>query len=118
MTRAEREGGPRGVDSGGRLPTPTATPPSAEVTSTITDSDVSGRCWQCGEPLIEERAQQLPTGCPCGCRTRLPWFDDPDCIRHQPTPPAVDYRDAADVRDLGLEAHDRAVCERCQAVGR
>lgn len=24
------------------------------------------------------------TGCPCGCRTRLPWLDDPDCVRHQP----------------------------------
>lgn len=23
-------------------------------------------------------------GCPCGCRTRLPWIDDPECVRHQP----------------------------------
>ena len=74
-------------------------------------------CSRCGEPLIEERAGPLPTGCPCGCRTRLPWIDDPDCIRHLPTPPAVDWP-AADVRDLGLEAHDRATCDRCQAVGR
>jgi hypothetical protein len=24
------------------------------------------------------------TGCPCGCRTRPPWLDDPACIRHRP----------------------------------
>lgn len=24
------------------------------------------------------------TGCPCGCLTKLPYFDDPDCIRHRP----------------------------------
>ena len=35
-------------------------------------------CSRCGEPLIEERAGPLPTGCPCGCRTRPPWIDDPD----------------------------------------
>jgi hypothetical protein len=26
------------------------------------------------------------TGCRCGCLTRLPWFDDPDCARHRPAP--------------------------------
>ena len=45
-----------------------------------------------GQPLFNH--QQSPnaggefshriTGCPCGCRTRLPWLDDPDCVRHQP----------------------------------
>jgi hypothetical protein len=25
-----------------------------------------------------------PSGCPCGCRTRLPWLDDPQCARHRP----------------------------------
>ena len=24
-------------------------------------------------------------GCPCGCTTWLPWYDDPECIRHQPS---------------------------------
>lgn len=23
------------------------------------------------------------TGCPCGCLTRLPWLDDPDCARRR-----------------------------------
>lgn len=23
-------------------------------------------------------------GCPCGCETRPPWIDDPDCVRHEP----------------------------------
>ena len=59
MTRAERENSPRGVNSGGRLPTPTATPPGAEVTSTITDSDVSGRCWRCGTPFAWTDAAAL-----------------------------------------------------------
>jgi hypothetical protein len=74
-------------------------------------------CWWCGELIegaVEERAADL--GCPCGCRTRLPWIDDPDCIRHKPTPPAADWP-AYDVRDLGLDPHDRATCGRCQAVG-
>lgn len=22
-------------------------------------------------------------GCPCGCLTRPPWLDDPNCIRHR-----------------------------------
>lgn len=26
------------------------------------------------------------TGCPCGCTTKLPWIDDPDCVRHLPLP--------------------------------
>jgi hypothetical protein len=25
-------------------------------------------------------------GCVCGCETRLPWYDDPACIRHRPLP--------------------------------
>lgn len=49
--------------------------------------------------------------------TKLPWIDDPDCVRHLPTPAP---REAAeyDVRDLGLDVHDRERCEPCQAVGR
>jgi hypothetical protein len=56
------------------------------------------------------------SGCPCGCRTRLPWIDDPDCIRHQPLPEAQDWPQAS-VTDLGLEPHDRENCDPCQAVG-
>jgi len=55
------------------------------------------------------------TGCPCGCSTRLPFSDDPDCIRHQPLPEAVTWT-AYDIHDLGLEPHDRRLCTRCQAV--
>jgi hypothetical protein len=32
------------------------------------------------EPSVPRRSP----GCPCGCRTRLPWIDDPECVRHQP----------------------------------
>lgn len=24
------------------------------------------------------------TGCPCGCMTKLPWYDDPECILNRP----------------------------------
>lgn len=24
------------------------------------------------------------TGCPCGCMTKLPWYDDPECIAKRP----------------------------------
>jgi hypothetical protein len=26
------------------------------------------------------------TGCPCGCMTKLPYFDDPDCVRNRTGP--------------------------------
>lgn len=26
------------------------------------------------------------TGCPCGCMTKLPYLDDPDCARHREGP--------------------------------
>jgi len=57
-----------------------------------------------------------PAGCPCGCRTRLPWLDDPDCIRNRPLPPARDWP-AIDVAVLGLAPHRREACDRCRAVG-
>ncbi len=76
-------------------------------------------------PQPESGAQQIsPTAtipvradvlalCPCGCRTRLPWVDDPDCIRHRPLPAVRDWPNY-DVRTLGLEPHDRRLCARCQ----
>lgn len=57
------------------------------------------------------------TGCPCGCLTKLPWFDDPDCVRHLPTPEPRDYG-GYDAAALGLATHDRERCEPCSAVGR
>jgi hypothetical protein len=42
------------------------------------------------------------TGCPCGCRTWLPWIDDPECLRHRPHT-ARGLADALDHLDeLGL----------------
>ncbi len=52
--------------------------------------------------------------CPCGCRTRLPWVDDPGCIRHRPL--RIIAWPAYDVEVLGLVPHDRATCPRCRAV--
>lgn len=49
--------------------------------------------------------------------TKLPWLDDPDCVRHLPIPPPRDY-DGYDVAVLGLAPHDRERCEPCQAAGR
>lgn len=42
------------------------------------------------------------TGCPCGCLTKLPWFDDPDCIRNRrpPPPPVPSLREILD--DIGM----------------
>ena len=54
-------------------------------------------------------------GCPCGCQTRPHDVDDPACIRRAPLR-VVDWP-AYDVVTLGLAPHDRATCERCQAVG-
>jgi hypothetical protein len=31
--------------------------------------------------------QPRQIGCACGCESRLPWVDDPECVRHWPTPP-------------------------------
>lgn len=55
------------------------------------------------------------TGCPCGCRTRLPWLDDPECIRHQPMPAPHNWH-RYDTQLLGLAAHYRERCPHCQAV--
>jgi hypothetical protein len=57
------------------------------------------------------------TGCPCGCMTRLPWLDDPGCIRHRPLPAARAWG-GYDVITLGLVPHPRETCGSCQAVGR
>lgn len=59
----------------------------------------------------------VDAGCPCGCRTRLPYADDPDCVRHLPVPKPRDWG-GYDVAVLGLVPHDRELCELCQAVGR
>ena len=82
MTRPDRappgrnaEGGPPA--KGNRLHMRTSPPPSAEATIHIV---ARGSVTTAGL-----------TGCPCGCRTKLPWIDDPDCIRHQPTGPARDF---------------------------
>ncbi len=57
------------------------------------------------------------TGCPCGCMTKLPWLDDPRCIRNQPVPAARAWG-GYDVITLGLVPHPRETCASCQAVGR
>ena len=54
-------------------------------------------------------------GCPCGCRTRLPWIDDPLCVRHRPLPRPVRWP-SYDIGTLGLADHDRRLCDRCQAA--
>lgn len=64
---------------------------------------------QAAAPAVEQR------GCPCGCLTKLPYFDDPDCIRHQPMPKPGD-RPFYDMHDLGLAPHDRATCEHCRGA--
>lgn len=33
---------------------------------------------------VASKVPRWSPGCPCGCRTRLPWVDDPECVRHQP----------------------------------
>lgn len=55
------------------------------------------------------------SGCPCGCRTQLPWFDDPDCVRHRPVPRPREQA-VYDVEVLGLVPHDRAACAQCRAA--
>jgi hypothetical protein len=60
-------------------------------------------------------AQRRRTGCPCGCRTWLPWIDDPDCARHRPLPPAREWG-GYDVVVLGLVPHPRETCAACQGV--
>ena len=62
------------------------------------------------------RVTRQLSGCPCGCRTRPPWGDDPDCVRHQPLPPVRDWPHY-DVITLGLVPHPRENCPACQAVG-
>jgi hypothetical protein len=60
-------------------------------------------------------AERYDIGCPCGCRTRLPWVDDPDCLRHRPLPEPVDWPHYT-TQTLGLQPHDRAACRTCQAA--
>jgi hypothetical protein len=49
--------------------------------------------------------------------TRLPYLDDPDCVRYLPVPAPREANDY-DVVVLGLVAHDRERCEPCKAAGR
>ena len=56
------------------------------------------------------------TGCACGCLTRLPYFDDPDCARHRPPPAGREWPDY-NVVTLGLVPHDRERCGACRVVG-
>jgi len=58
-----------------------------------------------------------PTGCPCGCMTKLPYFDDPDCVRHQPAPEPGAQVPPYDIQTLGLAPHDRSRCTLCRAAG-
>jgi len=68
-----------------------------------------------GYLAVADRSQRRG-GCPCGCRSRLPWLDDEDCIRHRPLPPAHDWP-FYDALTLGLVPHWRESCRQCQAVG-
>lgn len=56
------------------------------------------------------------TGCPCGCMTKLPYFDDPDCIRNRDMPPARMAAVAKSLRqladELAREARKRKKAER------
>jgi hypothetical protein len=47
--------------------------------------------------------------------TRLPYLDDPDCVRHLPVPAPREPANY-DVITLGLVPHDRDRCPACQAV--
>lgn len=64
--------------------------------------------------ITAARPWRRMTGCPCGCMTRLPWLDDPDCIRHRPLR-IIEYT-GYDVAGLGLVPHDRTACPHCRAV--
>ena len=55
-------------------------------------------------------------GCPCGCESRLPFVDDPDCVRRLPTPEPREWG-GYDVVTLGLAPHVRDNCVSCRAVG-
>lgn len=68
-----------------------------------------------GRLAVADRSPRL-SGCPCGCLTKLPYLDDPGCIRHRPLPEARDWP-GYDRSTLGLVSHDRATCPACQAVG-
>jgi len=49
-------------------------------------------------------------GCPCGCRTRLPYTDDEDCVRNQPVPEARRWG-GYDAVTLGMGcSHDGLHC--------
>lgn len=56
------------------------------------------------------------TGCPCGCMTRLPWVDDPDCARHLPIGPPREWG-AYDVVTLGLDHHSAGHTAQCREYG-
>lgn len=71
--------------------------------------------WKANEPSGQVSSDfGGARGCPCGCRSTR-WYDDAECIRNEPLPAARDWP-AIDVRDLGLEPHDRSHCGRCSAV--
>jgi hypothetical protein len=55
-------------------------------------------------------------GCPCGCESRPPYVDDPDCVRRLPTPEPAEWG-GYDVTTLGLAPHGRDRCAACMAVG-
>lgn len=52
------------------------------------------------------------TGCPCGCRSVPPYIDDPDCARHKPLGPVVEWG-TYDVTTLGTGCDHRDA--RCPA---
>lgn len=89
------------------MPTRIGPPTSPEPSSGWSSAVTAGR-----EPDGTESRLTSPRCCPCGCLTKLPYFDDPDCIRHQPAP-GPGERASYDVHDLGLAPHDRATCEHC-----
>ena len=41
------------------------------------------------------------SGCPCGCMTKLPWFDDPGCARHRAGPEPFIHAELPDTPTFG-----------------
>ena len=68
----------------------------------MTDVKEPGRSSRAPNDIAAPKATSMPriTGCPCGCLTMPPWIDDPDCIRHEPLGPVVQW-DGYDVIALG-----------------
>jgi hypothetical protein len=90
-----------------------APPGRTAATSTDTPPPPSNRT---PVRMVGDRRPVRRAGCPCGCATRLPWTDDPGCIRHKPLPPARDWP-VYDAQTLGLVPHDRTRCASCTAAG-